>query len=149
MKHLMTYVAAMITLLWGGAAAAQTSNMNTGTKTGTVVSVAGDSIVITADDGQRLSFHRDSLSAVPATLAAGQRVRIEYNEVAGGAYHVTNVSVLPMDGSTTNYDNTDRTATGYRADMPGTASPFPLLALLGVVALGAGLSSRVALRRSR
>jgi RNase P/RNase MRP subunit p29 len=143
MKKLMmyaTYAAAITSLLGVGAAMAQ----DTHTHNGTVVSVTDNTLVITTDDGRRVSYNRDAMSAFPASLVAGQRVRVEYNEVEGGTYHAANVTVLPADTQT-------RTATGYATErMPMTASPFPLLALLGAVALGAALSARaVAARRSR
>jgi hypothetical protein len=130
-----------------GPVAAQTNDMDNGeTMTGTVVSVSDNTLVITSDDGRRVSFNRDATSIFPTNLAAGQRVRVEYDEEAGGAFHVTDVTLLSTTG--TGRTNVD-TDTGYRGDMPTTASPFPLLGLLGVVALGAGLSARGLSRRGR
>jgi LPXTG-motif cell wall-anchored protein len=170
------------------------------TTTGTVVSNSGGVLVVDTDSGQR-TFMVDAQSSLPADLAAGTRVTVEYHTLANDKFHAfkvtptsatapsmttdTTAAEAPMAppadtnaaapataaptmaapspaapapttttqtspantmGNTTAADTTTRTTdeststTGNR--LPATASPLPLLALAGSLALAGGLLLR-------
>jgi hypothetical protein len=60
---------------------------------GTVVSNSGGSLVIDTDSGQR-TFMVDAQSSLPADLAVGSRVRVEYHTLANDKFHAFKVSSL-------------------------------------------------------
>jgi hypothetical protein len=106
---------------------------------GTVVSSSPTSLAIQATDGTQKTFTVDDRSTVPANLARGSRVTVTY-ETSGSQMRA--VSVTPADTespSTTSGTGTETTPAGQ---LPATASPLPLVALLSAAAVGAGLLLR-------
>ena len=62
---------------------------------GTVVTSSGDQLVIQTSSGDRQAFHVDAGSQVPASLAAGDRVRVKYIGAAEAGMHVAEVVLIP------------------------------------------------------
>lgn len=206
MKARVALLASLFSLCLVAVVAAQVSTVE-----GTVVSNSGGSLVISTDSGQR-TFMVDAQSTLPANLAVGSRVRVDYHTLANDKFHAFKVSSLgsttdmatanttapdattpattnSMDttnptntntrATTTTPDTTNNTTTdrvGTRATttterpttsttqtattntttdrttsttdttgraLPATASPLPLLALVGSLALGAGAALRL------
>ena len=135
--------------------ATQTQDM-----TGTLVSVSETSLVIRLDNGDQTIFHRDTRSDVPTALSTGNRVRVEYSTPEPGVFHASRV-LLEADGSTSMPASAGmtsspadverrmdtQTADGSMESMPATASPLPLLAILGLLAFGGGLVMHSSIRR--
>ena len=200
MKSRVALLASLFSLCLVAAVAAQVSTI-----TGTVVSNSGGVLVLDTDSGQR-SFMVDAQSSLPADLATGARVTVEYHTLANDKFHAFKVTptaatapsrttdTAPADttmappadtnaaapataaptmaapspaapaptttttttttqtppantmDNTTATDTTTRTTdeststTGNR--LPATASPLPLLALAGSLALAGGLLLR-------
>jgi len=118
---------------------------------GTVVSSSGSSLVIKADSGARMMFQVDSSSSLPVGIAAGDRVSVDYDTMSVGTYHVSMVSsaTMPPGSETsgrTEVSNTDpdalTNAEGSES-LPQTASPLPLIALIGGLSLGAAAGLRL------
>ncbi len=174
-------LAGILTLVLAGFALAQgmsgnqsgSSNMSSmQTVSGTVVSSNDNSIVITTDDGTRMTFTRDSMSGnLPSGIQNGSRVTVQYDSPNPGSYHVDTVTLAPAgtsnpsetspsgtsnpsgtsiygsnpSGTTTESnmnENTTTTTTTSKPGMPRTASPVPLIGLAGLLALGAGFGLR-------
>jgi hypothetical protein len=176
MKTRVALLACLITLSLVAGASAQVSTVE-----GTVVSNSGGSLVVDTASGQR-TFMVDAQSSLPADLAVGTRVKVEYHTLANDKFHAFKVSAMdaapttatapsmagttttpapvepapaavapapPMQerptttttttttDTTTGTMNTTTTAdTGSR--LPATASPLPLLALAGGLAMAGG-----------
>jgi hypothetical protein len=141
---------------------------------GKVVSSSPTQLVIETDSGERMTFMVDTVSDVPMTMTAGDRVNVTYSTNDTGKYRAaivrSNTATMPPSDSDRNsnvdrnYPNPNATPsddvnrTGSRTAMnepahdrtlPRTASPLPLIALAGLLSLGAGLSLRVAARVAR
>jgi hypothetical protein len=142
--------AASLFVLAGGYAAAQepmatTSDAATSlTANGTVVSSGPTSVVVRLDDGTERTFAVDNRSSIPTSLAAGARVNVSYASETGGYRALTVTTTTTTMPATTNNNNntTDNSA------LPSTASPLPLIAAAGVIALTASLLMGSALRRA-
>jgi hypothetical protein len=195
MKARVALLASIFSLCLVAFVAAQVS-----TTTGTVVSNSGGMLVVDTDSGQR-TFMVDAQSSLPANLAAGTRVTVEYHTLANDKFHafkvtpssgtspstttgatapttgttgstatnpsMTGTTTAPQErpsspapttmqdrpAATTPTDTTARTdsttptdTTGTMADdtsttgrtLPATASPLPLFALAGGLALAGG-----------
>src|SRR5262249_8089445 len=134
-----------------------------------------DKLVVQADDGTQMTFNIDAQSTVPSSLTAGSRVTVTYHDMGGGTLHAARVDTSGTGTSptynepaptsptynqpapSTTYPSTSawqepmehattrRGSTAHR--MPATASPLPLVGMLGLMSLTAGLGVR-ALRRS-
>lgn len=151
-----------LTLATAPAAFAQEANLSTTTTvddqtvSGTIVSTTGDQIVITTDAGQRMTFNRDVSFTMPSGLAVGNRVSVTYRGIDANDYTVNRIVMADntVTGTTTTTDNTTSTTTStygttntYDTDLPGTASPMPLIGLLGALGLAAGTAIRALKRR--
>jgi hypothetical protein len=120
---------------------------------GTVVSVSATSLVIRTEGGDQMIFARDSESTIPATVGAGSAVRVEYHTPAPGTFHVSNVmidaSASGLKESSPSSQSTDPygTQTGNGSDtMPKTASPYPVLAFVGLLMFAGGVTIRALIR---
>lgn len=156
MKARVAVLASVFSLWMVAVVAAQVS-----TTTGTVVSNTGASLVVTTDSGQQ-TFIVDAQTSLPADLTPGTRVTVEYHTLANDKLHAFKVSPLaatdtttptepaptetmkeagtPTTGAantTTTGTTMDETATTGRR-LPATASPLPLLALAGSLAVAGG-----------
>lgn len=187
MKARVALLASLFSLCLVAMVAAQVT-----TTTGTVVSNSGGSLVVDTASGQR-TFMVDAQSSLPANLAPGTRVTVEYHTLANDQFHAFKVTTMGTSPTTTTTDTamappadtmtapapapaaptmaapttppasttqerptttttpTDTTSTtGTTMDddtatnrtLPATASPLPLLALAGSLALAGGLLLR-------
>ena len=121
---------------------------NPSSTSGVVVSSTTDSLVVRLDDGTQRTFAVDSTSTLPsARLSAGARVTVKYHALDAGRFHAARVELVPSttdrpavsstptDSPMTSERATDRPATTDREALPATASPMPLLALVGLAAM--------------
>ena len=187
MKSRTLFLAAVLSLCLGAVVSAQQTTVE-----GTVVSNSGGTLVLNTAEGTR-TFLVDGQTSVPATLAAGTRVTIEYQTTSDNQMHAFKVTPAgpppatttdtttaapapaPATGSTmtdttttttspstaatqpttapsttaAETTTTDTTTTApMTADtsnerLPATASPLPLIALVGTLALAAGVALRL------
>jgi len=119
---------------------------------GTVVSSSSSSLVIKTDSGSRMTFQVDTSSNLPVGIAAGDRVSLDYESLAGGKYHVSRVSSesTTMPSGSERYGKTETPSTetsgaaGEKPEkLPRTASPLPLIALIGSLSVGAAVGIRL------
>lgn len=156
MKGRVALLASLFSLCLVAVVAAQVSTVE-----GTVVSSTGGSLVIDTSTGQR-TFMVDAQSSLPANLAVGSRVKVEYHTLANDKFHAFKVTTLEAAPTTTETTTTrpiepaptttrtepmPQTTTTTTTDddddertrrLPATASPLPLLALMGGLALAGG-----------
>jgi len=170
MKRAISCALIILVAAVAGSALAQVNTTNTtdtgmGTSinaSGTVVSSSGSQLVIKTESGNRMTFVVDSASSLPVGVAAGDRVTVEYHTLAGGKYHAARVSTVSVDmppsTDSDRYDTGTTTGTGTvnpdpsrtyndndRVDdtLPRTASPLPLIALIGALSAGAAVGLRL------
>jgi hypothetical protein len=151
--------ASLVAFLLGAAVYAQTSTDPTSsdmsqpaatasmlTIDGKVVTTSASSLVIETDAGKRLTFNIDSATAQPASLAAGDRVTVRYSAVSG-TNHAENVALAaaapittaetappPAPPADTSAPATTATTSTRTTALPKTASPLPLVLLVGTLA---------------
>lgn len=134
-----------------GAAAQTAPTVSTSTISGTLVASTDSSLVVRSDAGVESTYTVDSSTVLPASLTPGDRVSVDYHMLDGGAYHASRVTNLAGSGSTApapaSASGTD--PSGSSAELPRTASPLPLFAVMGVLAIGAALGVRAIFRRMR
>jgi len=158
-------------MMIGGSAFAETV-------TGTVVSVNDNQIVITKDDGSRMTLHMDSQSTRASAINVGDQVRVDYSSMGNNQYHVTTVNLatdatgtqtgdMPAGAQTgasdygssqtrTDYSSTEtqaQSASAWDDDrtddaLPRTASPLAVIALVGAASLAVGAIVRRKARRA-
>jgi hypothetical protein len=126
---------------------------------GEVVEVNAQRLTVRADDGRRvtLSVGRDlTVGAEPVTV--GSRVRIEYR--GDQQLEVVNVSLLPVArnledngaGAAARVETTPEAepsaapAASEREALPATASPLPILIVIGLALVGSGLGLSARIR---
>lgn len=166
MKH-KTFVAASAFLLaLAGTALGQMAEtpkpISTPMSTGSEMSVSGavitsnsTELVVNSDAGQRMTFVLDDKTNPSRSFNTGERVSVRYHAMTSGtSFHAAGVALEPMakvetQGQTTGSARVEPpsygTASAEPSRLPDTASSFPLLALLGFVAL----SGAVLLRSTR
>jgi len=167
---------ALLALAGGLAAQGTDPAATTQTLTGTVVSSSSSSLVIDTDTGTRQTFMVDAQSTLPTGLAPGTRISVDYHTLSGGQFHAARATTLgaaaptqpttearPMDTTappdtttSSSMPSTDAstgaapattTKTTRTRKMPATASPLPLVALIGLASLaGAATLRRFAYR---
>jgi hypothetical protein len=133
---------------------------------GKVLSTSASELMIADDTGVQQKFVLDGSTALPATVNTGDRVDVEYMTEADGQLHAVKVenrsTEAPAGGTQPPASmNTSGAAKGTGVadsqagqgeavppsnEMPRTASPLPLVALIGVLAIAAALTLRVAAR---
>lgn len=113
MKARVALLASIFSLGLAAMAAAQVSTVE-----GTVVSNSGGVLVVDTDSGQR-TFMVDAQSSLPADLAAGSRVRVEYHTLANDKFHAFKVSSLGAETTTTT-TGTETAPAGTATGMTGT-----------------------------
>jgi hypothetical protein len=143
-RHLLLGLAALAALALAGNLLAQGSPVQvppgtpTSTLNGTVVAVSASELVIETPSG-RQRFIVDSNSTLPANLAAGTRVSVEYHRLEGDRRHVARV--------------TTAAPAPPRADappilddpmLPRTASPLLIVGALGLASLLASKALQIA-----
>lgn len=164
MKAITCCLVALLMTCVVGIAPALSEYPTTGTQTenktvtGKVTSATSNSIMVTTDSGDRMTFMTDTQTERPVSLSPGTRIRVDYMTHPGGEYHASTVTTLsaeeyPRSTSTEEYPRSTTeprtTSTDYETEgenLPQTASPLPLLATAGLAALGVALGLRFALR---
>ncbi|HEY3174205.1 MAG TPA: hypothetical protein VGK94_00430 [Candidatus Polarisedimenticolia bacterium] len=127
------------------------------TLSGEIISVSDSSVVIKTSTGAEVTFAVDDKSSVPPNIAAGDSVKVDFDTPGGSTYHAVSVTAQSDTGSTTGSasdssqtppagDSSDQGAnTGTQPEqeaMPHTASPLPIIVLMGVLSLGAAVAMR-------
>jgi hypothetical protein len=139
---------------------------------GTVVSQSADSIIIRADTGETRTYLIDGATVGVKSFEVGTRVKIDFllddqgravaKEIMGfvasadaAASDLAPQAEEPVAESDVTFDTAPESETAFDADeemtddeLPATASPLPLIALLGAGALGSGLGLRYLRKRS-
>jgi LPXTG-motif cell wall-anchored protein len=136
------------------------------TITGKVVSTDASTLVVETDSGNRLSFDTSG-NTLPHDATVGSRVQVAYTQgQTGNLNRISTVTVMPSTdtatadsrygsmgttGSTGSMD-TNRTGTTHtdnpdlyasNSNLPKTGSLMPLLGMLGIFALAAGVAVRI------
>ena len=172
MKHTLAALL-VVTALSAAPVLAQT---NPTSASGVVVSSTTESLVIRLDDGTQRTYKVDTTTMLPSgRLAEGKRINVRYQPVDGGLFRAEDVTLVevttdrpevsstpdrsretdPIAVSATSdrsraTESTDaRVSSSGRSDsLPATASPMPLLALVGCGGLVAALAASKARRNS-
>lgn len=170
MKKAILAGAAALVLMVG----ALTASAQIGTTNGTVVASTTTTVTVKTDDGVQKTYTVDKTSILPtAALRVGDRVTVDYNTLPAGDMIVSRVTVVPGVSATVttappsatstpvtttspSYSTTSTTTTttsptysttSTNDTYPDTASPEPLLLLVGGLGLAGAASLRM-LRRS-
>ena len=119
--------------------------------TGTVVSVNGDVLVLATDRGN-LTFDMDKDTIRPANIAVGSRITVSYDSDDKttdkmDARQIVMSPATPMSPNVTTSPTTpeatpQETTQEEQRELPATASPLPLIAVLGLLSLAGGLMLR-------
>jgi hypothetical protein len=156
-RHVLLALAAAASLALAGNLLAQSTPVQvppgtpTSTVTGTVVSSSDGELVLDTTGG-RQRFVVDANSTLPAKLEAGARVSVEFHRLEGDRMHVARVttaptSTTPRAGAAPIVEKTpaarERAAD---ATLPHTASPLPLVGLVGLASLAGSAALRLASR---
>lgn len=163
--------ALLVALASAGGAVAQMKEAPDLTATGTVVSTGNTSLVVKNDElGQSISFIVGTTTVLPPALPVGSRVTVHYHPVGTSGQMADRVVLLddpaptrPPDRGTndTRSPATTQSPTTPPAsptpvpgspeepdrELPSTASPLPLVGLVGLAALVGGLALQALGRR--
>ncbi len=150
-RHLLLGLAALAALALAGNLLAQGSPVQvppgtpTSTLNGTVVAVSASELVIETPNG-RQRFIVDSNSTLPANLAAGTRVSVEYHRLEGDRRHVARVSIPAPAPSRADTPPAARSLDPTLDDptLPRTASPLLIVGALGLASLVASKALQIA-----
>jgi hypothetical protein len=162
-RHLLPGLAALASLALAGSLLAQSSPVQvppgtpTSTLNGTVVAVSNNALVIETPNG-RQRFIVDANSTLPANLAAGTRVSVEYHRLEGDRRHVARVTTTPPSSTqradappqtiapSTNPDARASELAPALVDptLPPTASPLLIVGALGLASLLASKALQIA-----
>ena len=108
------------------------------TITGTVVSNTDGVLTLSTDKGN-LRFDLDKDTVMPANVAVGNRITVWYDsdDKVTDKMDARKIEMAPVDNMTTPTPqaNPEPVTTQESNELPTTASPFPLVASLGVLAL--------------
>ncbi len=99
---------------------------------GEAVEVNAQMLTVRTDDGRRMTFSVDrDLTAGVDPITVGSRVRVEYR--GEQELEVVNVTLRPLA------EPAAAPAASQRDELPGTASPLPMMLAAGLALLGSGL----------
>lgn len=135
------------------------------TVTGKVISTDASTLVVETDSGNRMTFDTSG-NTLPYGAKVGSRVEVAYTQGQTGSLNrISTVTIVPDTGtatadarygtpSTTGSMDTNRTGTttthtdnpdlyASNSNLPKTASLMPLLGMLGIFALAAGVAVRI------
>jgi hypothetical protein len=156
-RHLLPGLAALASLALAGSLLAQGTPVEvppgtpTSTLDGTVVAVSASALVIETPSG-RQRFIVDANSTLPANLAAGTRVSVEYHRLEGERRHVARVTVAapttpraeapPPSAASTSPGRLARDLDD--PTLPRTASPLLIVGALGLASLVASKAVQIA-----
>jgi hypothetical protein len=117
----------------------------TSTLNGTVVTVSASELVVETANG-RQRFIVDSNSTLPANLAAGTRVSVEYHRLEGDRRHVARVSIPAPAPARADTPPGPRALDPTLDDptLPRTASPLLIVGTLGLASLLASKALQIA-----
>jgi LPXTG-motif cell wall-anchored protein len=117
---------------------------------GRVVTVNDHRIVVDTDQGQRVALELDSRTIVPVNLASGMTVRVDYRAMEDGPKYAKRITAIKSSANTNaelsyaqpaeRHEAVAQTAAAIEPEpesLPQTASNQPLIALVGLLALGA------------
>jgi hypothetical protein len=129
------------------------------TVTGKVISTDASTLVVETDSGNRMTFDTSG-NTLPYGAKVGARVEVAYTQGQTGSLNrISTVTIVPDTGTatadarygspsttgsgtmTTHTDNPDLYASNR--NLPKTASLMPLLGMLGIFALAAGVAVRI------
>lgn len=130
---------------WQSGSSQSGSSMSTTPQriSGRVVTSDDNTLTITTDSGQRMTFQIDrDRVMVPQNLQAGNRVDVSFNPGTAGDYSATNITIASSTTSPGSQYGTSGTG-----QLPGTASPLPLIGISGLLAVAGALGLRFARRR--
>lgn len=120
MKSRTLFLAAVLSLCLGAVVSAQQTTVE-----GTVVSNSGGTLVLNTAEGTR-TFLVDGQTSVPATLAAGTRVTIEYQTTSDNQMHAFKVTPAgPPPATTTDTTTADATGTASSTTAPAATTTAP------------------------
>jgi len=115
----------------------------TSTLTGTVVATSATELVVETPSGrQRLIV--DANSTLPANLAAGTRVSVEYHRLEGDRRHAARVTTSPPSQVTSPPSPDARAKELDDPTLPHTASPVLIVGALGLASLLASKALQLA-----
>jgi Domain of unknown function (DUF5666) len=109
---------AIVALLGAGVAFAASGD--TQSATGTVISSSPTSLVVQTDNGQQ-TFVLDSTTQAPESLAAGDKVTVEYNSDDQGRLVATDVSAEDSSGTMGSQPATDMESESDQTQQPATS----------------------------
>lgn len=111
------------------------------TVSGEVVSSTSTALVIDSDAGQEMTFELDPLVTPASSFRVGERVTVKYHSLSGGTvYRAANVvAETEHQVEPQKYE----VASADLPSLPDTATGLPLLALLGLVAVGGAVAVHV------
>ena len=145
-KHLVLAIAALsiATSAWAAIDTGEVISTDPVANTFTIQTDAGNRIVFhTASDTTRMM--RDQTVVALADLANGTRVRVTADEAIGTApRHASQVELIDVDAAQADLraDQAEADRLAMNDRLPATASPLPLIALLGSGSMLAGLALR-------
>ena len=148
-RHLLLGLAALAAVALAGNLLAQGSPVQvppgtpTSTINGTVVAVSASELVIETPNG-RQRFIVDSNSTLPANLAAGTRVSVEYHRLEGDRRHAARVTTSPPSQVTSPPSPDARAKELDDPTLPHTASPVLIVGALGLASLLASKALQLA-----
>ena len=116
------------------------------TISGTLVSQGPGALIVKTDDGMEMTFTLDPGVVLPEGLQQGSLLTLDYQSLEGGTYQATHVALVSSTGPTPTATE-DGLQTGSEQTLPRTASPLPLIVLIGTLLLGAATGLRVLARR--
>jgi len=90
------------------------------TASGEVVSSTGDSLVIDATTGERMTFTVDEETDAPPDLVAGARVSVQYHELENGAFHAVAIKMTAGSENPTSTAPETDPSTGSSATAPSS-----------------------------
>jgi hypothetical protein len=142
MRKLLAAMAAVALMTVGSIVSAQMPA--THTMTGTVVTASDEYLIVDTSSG-RMTLRLDSmLDRIRYNdLKAGSRVEFTHKTDDQGVLLVTDVKMDPAYATTTTTTTTTTTDDRYAADqLPQTASPLAIVAVVGAAALALGAALR-------
>lgn len=112
---------------------------------GTVTSAEGSTLVVTTSAGTRESFTVNDSTLFVGSAAPGEAVTVEYTPSTTGTQIAAVVTTDKESASgsaeqPSTETNGDTAGTASDSTMPKTASPLPLIALFGVLSIGAWIA---------
>ena len=150
-RHLLLGLTALAALALAANLLAQGSPVQvppgtpTSTLNGTVVAVSASELVIETPSG-RQRFIVDVNSTLPANLAAGTRVSVEYHRLEGDRRHVARVTTSTPTTPPPTTPRADAPPPSEPIDptLPRTASPLLIVGALGLASLLASRALQIA-----